>query len=302
MLEYETVRIDLVQLTPPGGDTLACFEEDVRRFLFPEPKLVPSFSGVDREVLMTRAPHFPGIAPRLEFSSKTTIIECSADARINFYPNELLRPVVKRNRKPSSRPGTSSPQRRKSARMNGSTRSPSHIHRSQSLSPLRAGNSRRLARLSLDSAAPFDWDSSGTSQPLIASWPRASRSASPPRSAPFTSSASPLTRSSSAVRYSPAGRRKRNGLVGGMSDDESSSSETPDPPDHLRGPGPSELWRSHREQVRLSSSNREWEEVHERIRGLLTTPKAVRRLVYGATHSEVDEVLSRRSISPGPPS
>lgn len=41
------------------GDTLACFEEDARSFLFPEPKLVPSFSGVDREVLMTRAPHFP---------------------------------------------------------------------------------------------------------------------------------------------------------------------------------------------------------------------------------------------------
>lgn len=42
-----------------GGDTLACFEEDARHFLFPEPKLVPAFSGVDREVLMTRAPYFP---------------------------------------------------------------------------------------------------------------------------------------------------------------------------------------------------------------------------------------------------
>lgn len=41
------------------GNTLACFEEDARSFLFPEPKLVHSFSGVDREVLMTRASHFP---------------------------------------------------------------------------------------------------------------------------------------------------------------------------------------------------------------------------------------------------
>uniref|UniRef100_A0A3B4ZJZ9 Spermatogenesis associated 6-like n=1 Tax=Stegastes partitus TaxID=144197 RepID=A0A3B4ZJZ9_9TELE len=72
------------------GDTLACFEEDARTFLFPEPKLVPSFSGVDREVLMTRAPYFPGIAPRLEFSTKTTIIECSPDAEINIYPNVSL--------------------------------------------------------------------------------------------------------------------------------------------------------------------------------------------------------------------
>ncbi|XP_034532556.1 spermatogenesis associated 6-like protein isoform X2 [Notolabrus celidotus] len=289
MLEYEPVRVDLVQLTPPGGETLACLEEDARRFLFPEPKLLPSFSGEDREVLMTRAHHFPGIAPRLEFSSKTTIIECSADAKINVYPNRLLRPLVKRNRNPSSRPRTSSPQRRKGVRTNGSPRSPSHIHRSQSLSPLRAGNR--------------DQDMSSTSQPLIASWPGATGSASPRRSALFTSSSSPLTRSSSTVRYSPTGRRKPlcNGLVRGISDYESSSSETHDPPDPLRGPDPSALWRSYREQSRLSSSHREWEEVQERVRGLLTTPKAVRRLVYGATHSEVDEILARRSISPGPP-
>lgn len=41
------------------GDTLAYFEEDARKFLFPEPRLVPSFSGVDQEVLMIRAPFFP---------------------------------------------------------------------------------------------------------------------------------------------------------------------------------------------------------------------------------------------------
>lgn len=42
-----------------AGDTLAWFEEDARSFLFPEPKLVPPFSGVAREVLMMRAAHFP---------------------------------------------------------------------------------------------------------------------------------------------------------------------------------------------------------------------------------------------------
>ncbi|KAM6960363.1 spermatogenesis associated 6-like protein [Tautogolabrus adspersus] len=302
MLESETVRIDLVQLIPPGGDILACFEEDARRFLFPEPKLLPSFSGVDREVLMTRAPHFPGIAPRLEFSSKTTLIECSADARINFYPNVLMKPVMKRIRRPSSRPRTSSPQRRRGVRTNGerlgSARTPSHISRSQSLSPLKAGNSQRLTRLSLDSSAhrgPETWNTSSTSQPLIASRPGAGRSAS------FSSSSSPLTRSSSTVKYSSTGRRKSlsNGLVGGTSEDESSSSDTRDPPDYHKDP--SGLWRSCREQARQRRSHREWEEVQERVRGLLTTPKAVRRLVYGASHSEVDEVLNRRSISPGPP-
>ncbi|TMS02242.1 hypothetical protein E3U43_007782, partial [Larimichthys crocea] len=53
----------------------------------------------------------------------------------------------------------------------------------------------------------------------------------------------------------------------------------------------------HRSQ---SDPHREWEEVQERVRGLLTTPKAIRRLHYGATHSEIDRVLAQRSISPGP--
>ncbi|XP_041821595.1 spermatogenesis associated 6-like protein [Chelmon rostratus] len=307
MLEYETVRIELVQLIPPVGDTLACFEEDARRFLFPEPKLLPSFSGVDREVLMTRASHFPGIAPRLEFSTKTTIIECSADAEINIYPNVLIRPVIKRNRKQSSRPRTSSPQRKQHQNLGRVCRErhrpPSCISRSRSLSPQRAGNTQRLARLSLDPASPGPDET----QSMLASWPGASRSASPQRSAVFTNSSSPLTRSSSAVRYSPTGRRKSlsNGLVGGTSEDNSSSSETHDPLDHHQGPDPSRLWQSYREQTKhsrsQSRSHREWEEVHERVRGLLTTPKAVRRLVYGATHSEIDKVLARRSISPGPP-
>ncbi|XP_042368313.1 LOW QUALITY PROTEIN: spermatogenesis associated 6-like protein [Plectropomus leopardus] len=314
MLEYETVTVELVQLIPPGGGTLACFEEDARRFLFPEPKLVPSFSGVDREVLMTRAPHFPGIAPRLEFSTKTTIMECPADADINIYPNVPMRPAMRRNRKPSSRPRSSSPQKKQphslGRRPDGrgcSARSPSYTPRPRSLSPLRAGDAQRLQWLSLDSAAPdpAPWNTTGTSQPLLASWPGASRSASPHRSAVFTNSSSPMT-SSSSVRYSLPGRRKSisNGLVGGMSED-SSSSEAHDPLDYHQGHDPSELWRSYREQARHSrchsSSHREWEEVQERVRGLLTTPRAVRRLVYGATHSEVDEVLARRSISPGPP-
>ncbi|KAE8276931.1 Spermatogenesis-associated protein 6 [Larimichthys crocea] len=312
MLEYETVRIELVQLIPPVGDTLAWFEEDARRFLFPEPKLVPSFSGVDREVLMTRAPHFPGIAPRLEFSTKTTIMECSADAETYIYPNKPLRPLIKRNRKRSSRARTSSPQRKPTQNLRRirsgrerHSKSLLNMSRSRSLSPRRAGNTQRLARLSLDSATPgpADWDASSTSQPMLASWPGASRSASPHRSAVFTNSSSPLTRSSSTERYSPTGRRKSltSGLVGGISGDDSSSSETQD---YHQDPDPSRLWQSYREQGRHSRSqsdpHREWEEVQERVRGLLTTPKAIHRLHYGATHSEIDRVLAQRSISPGP--
>ncbi|XP_068443626.1 spermatogenesis associated 6-like protein isoform X2 [Clinocottus analis] len=307
MLKYETVTIELVQRIPPVANLMACFEEDARSFLFPEPKLVPCSSGVDREVLMTRAPHFPGIAPRLEFSTKTTIIECSADAKINIYPNVLMRPVIKRNRRHSSRPRSSSPNRsqpltlgRRQEDRCSNARNPSEAHRAQSLSPLRDADTQRLARLNLDSAA--NWDTSSTSLPVRASWPGACLFSSPQYSAMFTNSSSSLTRSGSKVRFSPTGRQKSS-KVGGISEDNSSSSQTHDPLDYQQGPEPS--GHSYRQQTShsrsQSSSHREWEKVQARVRGLLTTPKAVSRLAYGATHSEVDRALARMSISPGTP-
>lgn len=110
----ETVKIELIQLIPPGttdiisqtllnysccrllttveslfafycpftaGEILASFEEDARSFLFPEPKLVPSFSGVEREVLMTRHPTFPVSA-----YLSTTLIEfiCLTNAIMDY--------------------------------------------------------------------------------------------------------------------------------------------------------------------------------------------------------------------------
>lgn len=42
------------------GKVLAIYEVDARSFFSPpEPKLVPSFSGGEHEVLMTRDPTFP---------------------------------------------------------------------------------------------------------------------------------------------------------------------------------------------------------------------------------------------------
>ncbi|XP_072232013.1 spermatogenesis associated 6-like protein [Leuresthes tenuis] len=317
MLEYETVRIELVQLIPPVGDTLACFEEDARRFLFPEPKLVPPFSGVDREVLMIRARHFPGIAPRLEFSTKTSITECSPDAEVNIYSNTPMRPMIKRNSRHSSRLRATSPKMRHPQSHGGGRGDRVHSERqntvwplsysprSQSLSPLTDENTKHLAQLRPRSPWPIEWDTR-TSQPMLASWPGARQCASPGHSAVFTSPSSPLTKFSSTVRRYPTARRKSfsSGLVGEISEGDSSSSEAHEFSDSHDGPSPSDLWHSYRERARhsrpKSSSHRAWEEVHDRVRGLLTTPKAVRRLAYGATVSEVDEVLARRSNSPGP--
>lgn len=42
---------------------------------------------------------FQGIAPKLEFSTKTTIIECSADAEVNVYPNVPMVNIILRGSK-----------------------------------------------------------------------------------------------------------------------------------------------------------------------------------------------------------
>lgn len=125
---------------------------------------------------------------------------------------------------------------------------------------------------------------------------------SPYQSSTFTTPA--VSRSPSTVRFASPEQSPSlsNGLV-----EETANGDLhfPDLQASLQSFDLSTMRRSYREDTSqrrsLSSSHRVWEEVHERVRGLLTTPKAVQRLVYGATNSEVDEVLARRSISPGPP-
>jgi len=58
-----------------AGELLATYEDNAREFLFPTPRVSPSYPGVDREVLLRRSATFPGIAPKLEFSSRTVIKE-----------------------------------------------------------------------------------------------------------------------------------------------------------------------------------------------------------------------------------
>ncbi|XP_036072494.1 spermatogenesis associated 6-like protein isoform X2 [Oryzias melastigma] len=307
MLEHETIRIELIQLIPPGirrvdrisgvtesrgggrwrtsgsehergdsrlervewfgwsgsfcqafcvvceaGHLLASFEENTRNFLFPEPKLVRPFSGVDREALMMRAPYFPGIAPRLEFSTRTSISQCLPDSEICIYPNVVMRPATHRKRSHSRRQRISSPERKHPPTHRGrraGSADPQRLGaaRPQSLSPLRRGTSSQRFSRDLAASCSSDWKTS-TSQP-----------------------------------------------VGQIPQEDCGSSQLFQSPDSDYNPDPSALFRPNRT---TSESHRVWEEVHERVRGLLTTPKAVRRLIYGASVSEVDEVLARRSFSP----
>nr|XP_031532795.1 spermatogenesis associated 6-like protein isoform X3 [Vicugna pacos] len=74
ILESFLTRFELIQLVPPVWEELAYYEENTRDFLFPEPKLTPH-PGMCREVLMKTVKGFPGIAPKIEFSTRTAIRE-----------------------------------------------------------------------------------------------------------------------------------------------------------------------------------------------------------------------------------
>ncbi|XP_026961605.1 spermatogenesis associated 6-like protein isoform X5 [Sagmatias obliquidens] len=75
ILETFLTRFELIQLVPPAWEELAYYEENTRDFLFPVPRLTPSYPGLCREVLMKTVEGFPGIAPKIEFSTRTAIRE-----------------------------------------------------------------------------------------------------------------------------------------------------------------------------------------------------------------------------------
>ncbi|XP_040601859.1 spermatogenesis associated 6-like protein isoform X2 [Mesocricetus auratus] len=88
ILESFLTRFELIQLVSPAWEELAYYEENTRDFLFPEPKLTSSHLGMYRELLMKTAIGFPGIAPKLEFSTRTAIRECMFLQRNRFFEDK----------------------------------------------------------------------------------------------------------------------------------------------------------------------------------------------------------------------
>uniref|UniRef100_A0A3P9KYA5 Spermatogenesis-associated protein 6 N-terminal domain-containing protein n=1 Tax=Oryzias latipes TaxID=8090 RepID=A0A3P9KYA5_ORYLA len=78
LLEGDTTSFQLIQLVSPEAQILATMEERSRDFLFPPPRLI-STKGAWREVLLKRSSSFPGISPRVEFTT-TSIMEGSDGA------------------------------------------------------------------------------------------------------------------------------------------------------------------------------------------------------------------------------
>ncbi|NXE21843.1 SPAT6 protein, partial [Ardeotis kori] len=89
LLELDTAVLELIQLVPPVGKTLATYEENTREFLFPDPKLTRGHHGLDRELLMKRSSSFTGIAPKLRFSTSFLITESLLSSGRSHIQNDL---------------------------------------------------------------------------------------------------------------------------------------------------------------------------------------------------------------------
>ncbi|XP_062411789.1 spermatogenesis-associated protein 6 isoform X3 [Sardina pilchardus] len=81
LLECDTTFFELIQLVPPEGEIWATLEENTRDFLYPGPCVLSKSPCPQRELLMKKSITFPGISPKVEFSTTTTIEECEARER-----------------------------------------------------------------------------------------------------------------------------------------------------------------------------------------------------------------------------
>ncbi|XP_076829521.1 spermatogenesis associated 6-like protein isoform X2 [Brachyhypopomus gauderio] len=296
ILQCETVKVQIIQLIPPAGYVLASYEEDARRFLFPEPKLVPSFSGEGREVLMTRDPSFPGISPRLEFSTRTAISECSDRLNSQSVPVRVM--TRKRAKKPRLQGCLSADRHRSSApcRPQGlwDTGRGGEAPRSRSLSPFPRTESNWISSSpqTTHRHGMGSWSGGGGASHCSPS--RKSRLRNP---SPHDSK---YTRESGNIRRSHSSPLVPNDGSSSETDDLLPSSEDLGRYIPLLGyegsPSTATMTHSNMASPRRNSTNA-WEEVQERVQNLLTSPNAKHRLAFGATESEIDEVLARRSIS-----
>ncbi|XP_048358799.1 spermatogenesis associated 6-like protein isoform X3 [Sphaerodactylus townsendi] len=245
LLGRNVTKFRLSELIPTEREGLAFYEVNTRDFLFPEPKLTPVYPGVDRELLMKTHPTFPGIAPKLEFSTRTTITELPLRSR-RWYHVDPSKSFAEQT--PSLVP---------------------YRNVRQNVSPGRNSHKSQLKRaLSFDS-----WKASCPAAKVIRE-PDACSSSNHVSS--FLEIEQPLDYSCSDSTF-----------------DHKSSVGSPN---CYRSLSPSERWESSHQRL-YSSPSASWEEINERVRNLLTSEEAKQRLFLGATDSEIDDVLERRSIS-----
>ncbi|XP_029356735.1 spermatogenesis-associated protein 6 isoform X2 [Echeneis naucrates] len=93
LLEADTTSFELIQLVPPEGEILATMQENSRDFLYPGPRLSSREGTAEREILLKRSPSFPGIAPKVEFTTTSVIEESDGRDSWPVLPSCHLSPV-----------------------------------------------------------------------------------------------------------------------------------------------------------------------------------------------------------------
>ncbi|KAM3875870.1 spermatogenesis-associated protein 6 [Diretmus argenteus] len=158
-LEADTTSFELIQLVPPEGEVIATVEENTRHFLYPR---LSSREGVqEREILMKRSSSFPGISPKVEFTT-TSVIESDGEDIRPVSPPCCLSPA---------RQSPSSPGRRSAKQFSPSTpvyQSPSswqHSGDSGNCSPLKSGKEKQNTEARIRNPASSSSSSSRPSPP-----------------------------------------------------------------------------------------------------------------------------------------
>ncbi|XP_075683622.1 spermatogenesis associated 6-like protein isoform X2 [Rhinoderma darwinii] len=298
LLQKCNAGFELIQLNHLGEDVLATYKENHRDFLFPEPKLTPPYPGVDREVLMKTVPGFPGIAPKVEFSTTTTIKETS----IKTQSRRSLQSSPNRRSKSPSKSYSSPEKSYNSPTRSSQSRSPSPYTRRR-MCELNKDNQQRLAHLHLGN---YEFKSDAESRP------------------PFiVNHSKPIGEKTSSQLQSPKSRHHPNSknslrralTFDNLHCDTSIGKDFLDIVDldmepSLDAPFTSSAYSlqdlraspvlSGSIRERLRSENNTWESIHNRVRNLLSTHSAKQRLSFDISKSEVDRVLessSRRSLN-----
>ncbi|KAM3937691.1 spermatogenesis associated 6-like protein [Leptodactylus fuscus] len=305
LLEKRNAGFELLQLNQLGEDVLATYKENHRDFLFPEPKLTPPYPGVDREVLMKTVPGFPGIAPKIEFSTTTTIKETSNCSRkrcdsVKTHSQRSLQNSPDRKSKNTSKCYSSSEKSYNSPTRSSQSRSPSPYTRRR-ICELNKDNEQRLAQLHLGN---YEFKSDAE--------PR------PPFIVRHIDHSKPVGEKASSQLHSPKSRchpSSKNSIRKALTFDnlhcETSIGkdcldiDDLDAESTFDGPFISSAYSlqdlraspiirgSVRE--RLRSENNTWESIHNRVRNLLSTHSAKKRLSLEISKSEVDRILKRSS-------
>ncbi|XP_069601589.1 spermatogenesis associated 6-like protein isoform X1 [Ranitomeya imitator] len=302
LLEKRTAGFELVQLNSLGEDVLATYKENHRNFLFPEPKLTPPYPGVDREVLMKTVPGFPGIAPKIEFSTTTTIKETANGSRkrCDTQSRRSLQNSHNRRTKSPSKSYSCPEKSYNSPTRSSQSRSPSPYTRRR-MCELNKDNQQRLAQLHLGN---YEFKSDAETRP--------------PFIVRHINHSKPVGEKTSSQLQSPKSKRhsnSKNSLIRPLTFDDlhcdasvgkdclniddlntesSLDAQFTSGAHSLEDLRTSPVLRGSLRE-RLRSENNTWESIHNRVRNLLSTHSAKQRLSLDLSKGEVDRILERSS-------